>query len=260
VRRTRALSKFPRPLIDYAVSQEPTLRRGTSYGGWRFSLLAGLRGGLLVSASAGEDISFDVAIASEFGANVVLIDPTPRAVAHVTAALQRTGLAPESDFVGGGRQDPLAYDLTAVTPGQIRLEPYALWNRDSVVSFHAPVDPSHVSHTISDWRGAGTQARSEVEARRLQTLLGPEERARINILKLDIEGAEIEVLSDILHSGMRPEQILVEFDQLSRPTPEHRARVRQSLRLLRSVGYRLAAREGLNFTFLHQMTGEGGDA
>lgn len=88
-----------------------------------------------------------------------------------------------------------------------------------------------------------------MEGRRLSTLLGPTELDRIEILKLDIEGAEIEVIEDILTDGIRPRQILVEFDQLQKPNRPHRARVRATLRLLSDAGYRLTRREQFNYSF-----------
>ena len=88
-----------------------------------------------------------------------------------------------------------------------------------------------------------------MESRRLSTLLGPTELDRIEILKLDIEGAEIEVIEDVLTDGIRPRQILVEFDQLQKQTRPHRARVRATLRLLSDAGYRLLRREQFNYSF-----------
>ena len=71
----------------------------------------------------------------------------------------------------------------------------------------------------------------------------------MEILKLDIEGAEIEVLEEILADGVRPRQLLAEFDQLQKPTAAHQARVRRTLRLLSESGYRLMRREQFNYSF-----------
>ncbi len=40
----------------------------------------------------------------------------------------------------------------------------------------------------------------------------------VQLIKLDIEGAEVEVLSELLDSAIRPNQILVEFDELNVPS------------------------------------------
>jgi hypothetical protein len=47
----------------------------------------------------------------------------------------------------------------------------------------------------------------------------------IPLIKLDIEGAEIEVITSFLDDGIRPEQILVEYDELNNPSLKTRRRV-----------------------------------
>jgi FkbM family methyltransferase len=208
------LHYFPLPFVDYQPSRRDLIRRGTEYGGWWFDPEALGRGALVVSAGAGEDISFDIAVASEFDAEVIIIDPTPRAVAHVEETLARVGLPAGVDFVPGGRQSPFAYDLTTVRKGQITLLPFALWEADGELSFHPPLDPEHVSYSVDDWRrnginNAGSPQPLCVAARKLSSLLPDGELFAISLLKIDIEGAEIEVIEDTLNSGCRPVQFLV---------------------------------------------------
>jgi hypothetical protein len=64
---------------------------GSDYG--RKYVVASILGPkpLLVSGGVGEDITFDVEFVSKFGANAVLIDPTPRAVEHISAVKSRFG-------------------------------------------------------------------------------------------------------------------------------------------------------------------------
>lgn len=63
--------RFPRPFIDYCRSRRPVVRRGTKYWGWWFEASDDLRQGLVVSAGAGEDISFDCAVATGLVADVI---------------------------------------------------------------------------------------------------------------------------------------------------------------------------------------------
>lgn len=251
------LLRFPRPIIDYRSVRRPCIRRGTEYGGWWFDPRVDFRSTLVVSAGAGEDISFDVALANEFGATVVVIDPTPRAIEHVESALARLGQRSELDFVPGGEQSPLAYNLSRMSSSQLRLLRFALWNDDAPVAFHPPVEASHVSYSIEDWLGPSLHVNPpilRVQARRLSSLLDSADLERISILKLDIEGAELEVLEDLVSSGLRPEQILVEVDRRSLESWQRRSRARKVLWGLRRSGYGLARREANNFTFLRSGT------
>jgi FkbM family methyltransferase len=247
---TREALRFPRRHLNYSVAKVPTIRRGTEYGGWWFSPERDLSGGLIVSAGVGEDISFDIAIASAFGATVHLVDPTPRAVCHFEAVLSRLGEPAQADFQPGGVQPPTAYELSNVKREQLTLHPYALWNADGQLDFFAPQNPDHVSHTVGNWRNVEQRDVLRVEGRRLSTLLQNVDLNELVLLKLDIEGSEIEVVEDLVNTGILPHQLLIEFDQLASPNQAFRERARRSFHQLRLTGYRLIMREGLNFSFI----------
>ena len=69
---------------------------------------------------------------------------------------------------------------------------------------------------------------------------------KYDILKLDIEGAEIEVLSRLIEHKkyeMLPSQILVEFDELQIPKFKNYWRVVLFNRELLKTGFRLIARK-----------------
>jgi hypothetical protein len=51
----------------------------------------------------------------------------------------------------------------------------------------------------------------DVSVHRLATIMAMLGHVRIDVLKMDVEGAEYMVLPDILRSGISPSQILVEF-------------------------------------------------
>lgn len=228
------------------------VRLGTSYGGWWVVPLESLRGGLAVCAGAGEDISFDVELARTFQARITIVDPTPRAIGHVEAVLDRIGTPATAEFIPGGQQPIAAYELTEVEFGQIQLLPAALWNQGGTVDLYPPINPAHVSHSASDWQRGGAKNEQPLRVESLQaSVLLASLGASIALLKLDIEGAEIEVLEDVLSSGLRPQQILVEFDELAVMTPRHRRRAANAARGLRQAGYGLVHREEHNFTLLH---------
>lgn len=56
-------------------------------------------------------------------------------------------------------------------------------------------------------------------------------------MKLDIEGAEIEVIRYLLTKSIHVRQLLIEFDELSCPSERSKKNVEETDRLLRHAGY-----------------------
>jgi hypothetical protein len=67
---------------------------------------------------------------------------------------------------------------------------------------------------------------------------------------MDIEGAEYAVLADVVASGYRPAQILVEFHHRYRETGARKTI--EAIALLNQVGYRIVfvSRNGMEYTFV----------
>jgi FkbM family methyltransferase len=215
---------------------------GSDYGAWVFHDDGTLQGCTVFSAGLGEDASFDVEFASRYGARVVLIDPTPRAMAHHREILARVGQGAEVPYVNGGCQPATAYALDKIDVRQLPLEPFALWTQATRLRFFLPSNAEHVSHSLvnfqNDYRKDSDHI--EVDSCRIDDLLvrygiAPDELA---LLKLDIEGAEVEVLEDMMDKGIRPRQICVEFDELNKPCRTAFERVDRADRALNDAGYR----------------------
>lgn len=216
-----------RPELSHAK-----VRLGSAYGGWTFCP-DGLNGDSIVySVGLGNDISFDRAIIEKYGVQVFGFDPTPSSLAYLAA--QRL-------------------------PPQFRNFPYALAAEDGELTFFPPPKTGHVSFSLLPRTGehamaqAGTQAEPVVvTARRLQTMMQELGHRHLDILKMDVEGAEYAILADMLSAGIRPRQLLVEF--------HHRfpsigfAKTQATIAALRDVGYRIlnVGQVGLDYSFMHE--------
>ena len=56
---------------------------GTNYGGWYIPYDISLNSNSIIySAGVGEDISFDIKLNDKYNCNIILIDPTQRAIKH----------------------------------------------------------------------------------------------------------------------------------------------------------------------------------
>src|SRR3546814_13240808 len=83
--------------------------------------------------------------------------------------------------------------------------PVGLWSEDATLRFYAPRDPTHVSHSIVNLQE--TESYFEARCRSIASLMAELGHDRLDLLKVDVEGAEHEVIRSMLASGIRPTEI-----------------------------------------------------
>lgn len=235
--------------LAFAARRSVSLvRLGTEYGGWYCSRTLLEAGGVALCCGAGEDISFDVALNAAWGLRVICVDPTPRAIAHVERflAAAREGRAM---LIEAG---PESYDMGGFRAAAFDFLPCAVWSQEGVLELFAPQDPAHVSYSALNLQR--TSEKIEVRASTLSAILRDFAVSQLALLKLDIEGAECKVLRSMLATGIRPLQLLVEFDQVNQPLgPLFWVELVQVIRALRAAGYELIHREHANFLFVQSL-------
>lgn len=160
-------------------------RYGSEYGGYMVPDGVLTKDSIVYSAGLGEDGTFDVAIAGEFGCRVRIFDPTPRAKEYFEANL-------------AGYQN-------------MELNYFGIWLKDTIMPFYVPRDQKHVSHSVGDLQSTGRCIYSQIH--RLATIMETNGDTRIDLLKMDIEGAEYDVIQDMIISGIKPGAICVELHQ-----------------------------------------------
>ncbi|MGC1386756.1 MAG: FkbM family methyltransferase [Steroidobacteraceae bacterium] len=221
------------------------VRIGTEYGGWYCcrALLGPDR--TAMCCGAGEDISFDAALNAKWGMRIICVDPTPRSIRHVESFLA-AGRDGRPMLIEAG---PLGYEMNGFREANFTFVPCAVWSSDGVLDLFAPRDPAHVSYSAVNLQH--TSEVIQVRSSTVGSLLRDFGVVRLSLLKLDIEGAEYEVLRSMLGAGILPEQLLVEFDQINQPqTPFFWIELVRILRTLRGAGYRLVHRERANYVFV----------
>jgi len=221
-------------------------RLGTNYGGWYCCPDLLQPGQTALCIGAGDDVSFDIALNGQLGLKVICADPTPRAVEHVKGILN--GHASRKPVrIGSG---PMTYELSDFDPARFTFVPVAVWSADGQLRLFAPRDPTHVSHSVLNLQR--TAGWIDVKAQRISSIVEDFRVGNIQLLKLDIEGAEYEVLDDLLAGAIRPKQILVEFDEILNPLSLFFfLRIRRRICDLLAAGYQLASVERANFLFLY---------
>jgi hypothetical protein len=77
--------------------------------------------------------------------------------------------------------------------------------------------------------------------------------ADVSLLKLDVEGAEYEILASLLDGNMHPAILCVEFDEGYQPLDDgYLTRILNQVRRMKTHGYLLTYIDGWNMTFIHK--------
>jgi FkbM family methyltransferase len=182
---------------------------------------------LVYSCGVGRDISFDLAMIDRHGCRVFAFDPTPASI----------------DWLNG-RAPPRGFHFS----------PWGIAGFDGEGRLFPPEDPGSVHHSIL--APSVSSAGIAVPFHRITTIMAQNGHERVDVLKLDIEGAEYPVLADLMSSPIRPGQILVEF--------HHRfegiglEKTVQTVELLLARGYRIFHIynwRGQEFSFIYEGKG-----
>lgn len=241
------------PLRDLQPEGSFDLRRiGSSYGGWVIAHHPALYGRSFLSAGAGEDISFDVEFSTVYGMKGIIVDPTPRAIVHVEEVLQRVGQRRTEPYCLGGDQPVSTYDLSGLKHDSITFLPDALWIDDEGVDFFPPKEEKNVSHSIFLKRGSNQTPSVRVGSVSPRSLAQKVDPSEILLIKLDIEGAEVDVIAPLLESFPAMQQFLIEFDVEKTQRSDRYELVQQSLDDLSSAGFVLAHSSGRNLLFVNR--------
>jgi FkbM family methyltransferase len=201
------------PRLTRILPRDDLERLGSDYGGWWVPTGLIAADSVVYAAGVGEDASFDLALIERFGCEVWAMDPTPRSIEYAS-----------------GITDPRWHFL-----------PFGLWKEDAILHFHPPADSAHVSHSATEVRGSGPGF--DAQCHSLATFTEKLGHDHVDLLKMDIEGAEGAVLDWIAAERILPRVLCVEFD-----APENPWVLRRRLGRLEAVGYVVRRTEGRNYT------------
>lgn len=205
-------------------------RLGTRYGGWWIDRRGVGAAPLLIDCGLGEDISFPTAFLARFGGQVIGVEPNPRSLAYCRAHC----------------------------PDGMQIRAQAFWTAaGQTLSFHLPRPQEQLPKGADGVSGSlvgsheyvagGTEL--AVTTTTLEEILAAAGRDECDILKLDIEGAEYEVLAALCRSGAirRVRQLLVEFHH--QVTHHGIDATVASGAAVQAAGFRLVHVEGRNYIF-----------
>jgi len=192
---------------------------GSEYGNWKFIHTDDLHNSIILSAGVGEDISFDVEFINFYNSTVIFVDPTPRALEYLETVKENFGLPKSQDYQKGGFQYPSSYNLTKIKDNNFIIYKKALWSEsDKELNFYFPENERNVSNTLINSYFEKKRKYIKVETISLEQILKENLINKLELIKVDIEGAEIEVIASMLNKKIFPNQLLLEIDYLRRNT------------------------------------------
>ncbi|MDR0962703.1 MAG: FkbM family methyltransferase [Mediterranea sp.] len=190
----------------------PVRWAGNQYGGFYICPDGLTETSVIYSFGIGEDISFDMECMRQWGCRVYAFDPTPKSIQWLKQH------APGEHFC---------------------FMPYALGTETTTTTFYLPQNAAFISGSLIPQSNVDSANSIEVPVKKFADIAAELRHTHIDILKMDIEGAEYDVIPDLLASGVTIGQLLVEFHH--RMFPRGNKRTTHMIKLLKKNGFRLFA-------------------
>lgn len=116
---------------------------------------------------------------------------------------------------------------------------YGINNETGVVKFYLPINPDFVSGSIIDQKNVTTENSIDVQMKSFHDIVTDLGHQKIDILKMDIEGAEFNVLKSLFDPNILIDQILIEFHE--RFLPKGKIKLKNAIKFLQLEGYEIFA-------------------
>jgi len=173
--------------------------------------------GICYCAGVGEDITLERFLSESICAQVWAFDPTPRSIKYMERSEHDTS--------------------------RLHFEPIGLWKENTTLEFHAPENPEHVSHSVMEDLGGGDVFLAQCES--IPSAMRRLGHSHLDLLKMNIEGAEHVVLGATLDAGVFPSVVMLTWEG-----NDAFWKAVSWTKRLRREGYRFVGRVGWYFTYV----------
>lgn len=195
--------KYLMKLLRVQCEGERVIKCGNDYGGFLVATdildkINAKRNLIIYSFGIGEDLSFSKDLLEKWNCDVYAFDPTPKAIQYV----KQSDLIKQKEF---------------------HFYEWGIADKDEIGQFHLPKEEVYVPANIvgcSDVQEVsgsivqhdGVQYDSiDVELKTLKNIMKYLGHEQIDLLKMDIEGAEFAVIDEILSSGVVFKELCLEI-------------------------------------------------
>ena len=123
-----------------------------------------------------------------------------------------------------------------------------LWNDNTSLKFYKQMNPNYVSQSLID--GMFSNKFQIIKTKSIKQIMKENNHTFIDLLKLDIEGAEIKVLNKMLEDKIYPKYLCIEFDlYLKRKDKNNDTKI--VIDRLINLGYIVLKNDNFNITFVN---------
>lgn len=201
------------------------MKFGNRFADWTFCPDSINEESVIYSFGVGSDISFDLQLMEHFNLHVHAFDPSPGSVVWI----EKQNL-----------------------PREFHFYPYGLSATDGEISFAEPTEPGIHSLFATNSMEKSVEGLEQhvLPVHRLSTIVKKLGHQKIDILKMDIEGAEYEVIEDIITLQQPVSQVLIEFHHRFKHVGLKRTR--QAIVRMNQAGYKIfhVSAGGEEFSFI----------
>jgi len=233
---TKQYNKIREKLHSFSLDTNTPLQRfGSEYGGWFFPKGQINSESICYFAGAGTDISFDLEMSKNYHPNIFIFDPTPGAITHFQTT--KKGILAGNEMYTQGKKYKYPSDVSF---DKIQFLDYGVWNKNETLKFYVPANKDFISHSVKNLNNTSDYFDAKVKS--LSSIMTELGHDHIDLLKIDIEGAEYEVLDDIVTSNIPIGAICVEFDEnfMTNIDSNYLKRIIAAVKRLQHAGYKLA--------------------
>ena len=191
---TKSKQRFRRHKLKQLGIEPVSCKTSALYGGdhgWVVDESLLNRESVIYSVGVGSNIDFDVELINSFGATVHAFDPTPRSIEWVK---------------------------NQQLPKHFIFHPFGLSAENGHMDFFPPSKASSTHFSPID-RYGDTNNVVRAPVKDIDTIASELKHKEIDLLKMDIEGAEYEVIEALPKNRVAINQILIEFHHMYKGVP-----------------------------------------
>ncbi len=177
---------MPRKEFKIKAKQANLEWLGSPNGGFFFDTQRVQSNDIVLSFGVGTDVSFDLQLIEKTQCNVYGFDPTPKSIEW---------LAEQS------------------LPDNYSFFPYGIALETGEVRFFLPKNENHVSGSLMQMDYVDTHTTVDVPVKSMHDIIKDVDAMRVKAVKMDIEGAEYEVMPSVLMALPNLTQIAVEIHE-----------------------------------------------